>query len=148
MTDSALKPCILLEASPQWGPRLRVFQRRYPLEFVETRTPSEVDQLIQQQNQRLLLLALQDTMTGKQCVQRIAFAEQIGQKFPASRIVWLVDPEMPSLLEICYEVGGLVFQRGQKFSSIVRMIQQFEQKVRSQIAPTEEQDDSLSWLPW
>jgi len=147
MTDSSTKSSILLERTPVWGPRLKVLQRKYQFDFVETRVPSEVARLMGQNSHRLLLTVFQNEMTPKQSISQLKWIATLPIRYPNCRVVTCIGSDWMSLSDVCYELGAVVFLPDDQPTEVVQMMQRFHKKFQQQVVPSGE-DDSLDWLPW
>ncbi len=148
-----LPRCILYEPDSSWAVRLRTMVRPAPASsaaawLLEMRVASEVERLLDQQSQRLVLVALRGTMSARQCGARIGQAANWRHRWAACEVAFLLDEGLEAWHRACWEMGsGLVFVGSGSLPHVARSVQRFLEHV----APPEADrsaPDPLAWLPW
>lgn len=143
--------CLLYEPEPYWASRLRGLLRisgAGERPFTQVRIASEIAQLLAEHSGRLVLVALRETMSARQCAARIRQASELTGRWPQCQVAFLLDEGLEPWQRPCWEMGtGLVFVGPASLPAIVRTMRRFLDQYQPTETPADE-PDSLAWLPW
>lgn len=140
--------CLVYEPEPRWAPRLRGLPGAGERPFTQVRIASEIVHLLEEQSHRLVLVALRETMSARQCAGRVRQGSDLLRRWPQCQVAFLLDEGLPPWQRVCWEMGvGLVFVGPRSLPAIARTMRRFLDQHQATESPATE-PDALAWLPW